>query len=454
MSALFPKKLEPLFDPWRYKVLHGGRGGSKSWGIARALLIRGANETTRILCAREFQNSIKDSVHKLLSDQIEALGLEGYYEVQANAIKGRLNDTEIAFEGLRHNVNRIKSFEGVDVVWVEEAHAVSKTSWDVLIPTIRKDNSEIWISFNPEFEDDETYQRFVANPPISAIVIDVNWRDNPWFPSVLEAERLELKRKDPDSYDHVWEGKCRKWLDGAIYANELRAAYEDNRIGAVAYDPSLPVFTAWDLGHTDDTAIWWYQMAMGEVHVIECYAKSGGTLSEYASQILGKQVSISVTDGEVGVEIGAPIDELKHRAEYKYDTHWLPHDARAKTLAAGGKSIEQQLKAVFGWGMVRQVPNLSVEDGIQAARTVFSRCWFDSDRAADGLKALRRYRREMQADEVSLQRKPKHDWSSHYADGFRYLAIAARNAKEAAPEPEPETDAWGRTTTADNWKVA
>ena len=451
----FPPKLitEGLFTPKRYKILHGGRGGTKSWGFARALLIKGAGAKMRFLCAREFQNSIADSVHKLLDDQIQELELGDFYEVQQKTIVGR-NGTEFAFEGLRHNASKIRSYEGVDIVWVEEAQAVSKASWDTLIPTIRKDGSEIWVSFNPEFEDDETYDRFVLNPPKNSIVIEINWRDNPWFPAVLDEERLEMKERDPDSYDHVWEGKCRRWLEGAIYANELRAAYEAGRITSVPWDKNSAVYTAWDLGRTDDTAIWWYQIVGGEIHIIESYARSGGAPSDFAAQILGRHAKIDIVDGEVRVELGDPIEELKHRTNYEYATHWLPHDAKAKTLAAQGKSVQEQLRAAFGWGKVRITPSLSREDGILAARTTFPRCWFDKDRTADGLKALRRYRREIQRDEISLQATPKHDWASHYADAFRYLSVAWREPFDVQQEPEPERDTWGRPLKTDNWKVA
>ena len=138
----FPKKLAPLFQACRYKELHGGRGGAKSWGVARALLLQGIENPIRILCAREFQNSIKDSVLKLLGDQVDQMGLGHFYDVQTQAIKG-INGTEFAFEGLRQNVTRIKSYEAVDRVWIEEAQTVSKNSWDILIPTIRKKGSEI-----------------------------------------------------------------------------------------------------------------------------------------------------------------------------------------------------------------------------------------------------------------------------------------------------------------------
>jgi phage terminase large subunit len=451
----FPEKLEFLFRPSRYKAGHGGRGAAKSWGFARALLLKGSWNPLQILCAREFQNSIKESVHRLLSNQIEEMDLGSVYDVQDKTIKEKAkHGTVLSFEGLRQNVSRIKSYEGIDIAWVEEGEKVSKNSWNVLIPTIRKDDSEIWVTFNPEFEDDDTYERFVLNPPNNCTTVEINWRDNPWFPDVLEAERLSLKEKDPDSYDHVWEGKTRKWLDGAIYANELRAAYDDGRVTQVAYDPALAVFTAWDLGHTDDTAIWWFQMVGSEIHIIDSYAKSGGTPAEFAEQVLGRSVSLDIIDGKIKCTLGAPKPEIEHRAQYDYERHWLPHDAKAKVLAASGKSIQQQLSEALGGAKIRIVPMLSKEDGILAARTIFKSCYFDLDGTADGMKALRRYRREMQADDKSLQRNPKHDWSSHYADAFRYLAVACQGPKKPKRSEQTETNAWGRPIESDNWKVS
>ena len=231
MSAQFPKKLRPLFQPARYKVLHGGRGGAKSWGIARALLILGAQSKLRILCTREVQRSIKDSVHKLLSDQIQGLGLGHFYDVQAAVIRGA-NGTEFLFAGLSDmTAESVKSFEGVDIVWCEEAQAISKRSWDILIPTIRKEGSEIWISLNPELDTDETYTRFIASPPPDAVVIQINYPDNPWFPKVLEQERLHAKATMPKAdYENIWEGKCRPAVSGAIYAEEVADMVAGGRI--------------------------------------------------------------------------------------------------------------------------------------------------------------------------------------------------------------------------------
>ena len=200
----------------RYKVFYGGRGGAKSWAFARALLVMGLQRKLRVLCCREFQNSIADSVHKLLSDQIGELGFTGRYDVTQKAITG-VNGTEFIFKGLRHNATEIKSLEGVDVAWVEEAQSVSRESWDLLIPTIRKEGSEIWISFNPGRPDDETYQRFVVQPPDDAIVVKVGWRENPWFPDTLRKEMEYCRRVSPDDYQHIWEGEPRILTEAQVF---------------------------------------------------------------------------------------------------------------------------------------------------------------------------------------------------------------------------------------------
>ncbi len=164
-----------------------------------------------------------------------------------------MNGTKIGFEGLRFNKTKIKSYEGADIAWVEEAATVTKASWDILIPTIRKEGSEIWASFNPEIEEDDSYQRFILHPTDNMKVVEVNFRDNPWFPEVLRIEKDALKIKDYDDYLHVWEGKCKQSVEGAIYAKELRALKKEGRVRRVPYNPAKPVHAFFDLGHADHT---------------------------------------------------------------------------------------------------------------------------------------------------------------------------------------------------------
>ena len=342
VKAEFPEKLQCLFQPKRYKVLYGGRGGAKSWGVARALLILAAGKPLRILCAREFQVSMKDSVHKLLSDQIDNLRLNGFYEITQNAIRGK-NGSEFSFVGLRNNTASLKSIEGVDICWVEEAQTVSRMSWNVLIPTIRKEGSEIWITFNPDLETDETYQRFVMHPPGDAAVVKVNWSDNPWFPETLRQEKDALRERDMNQYTQVWEGLCRQTVDGAIFAAEMQKAELEGRITKVPYDPTKPVHAVFDLGWSDQTAIWFIQYIGMETRLIRYIEDSQKTMTHYLHQLQ--------TFG------------------YVYDTLWLPHDAENKTLAAGGRSIEEIVRAA-GF-KTRILPKVPVLDSINAARTAF-----------------------------------------------------------------------------------
>jgi phage terminase large subunit len=392
--AEFPVKLEGLFKKSRYKVLYGGRGGAKSWGIARALLIKGAKDPIRILCAREFQTSIKDSVHKLLCDQIESLGLLSFYEITQTSIRGR-NGTEFSFVGLKNNVSNIKSYEGVDICWVEEAQTTSRLSWNILIPTIRKEGSEIWISFNPELETDETYQRFVANPPADCITMKVNWYDNPWFPDTLKLEKDALKARDEEAYNQVWEGLCRQTVDGAIFAREMQQAEKDGRICRVPYDATKPVHAIFDLGWSDSTAIWFLQFVGMETRLIRYIEDSQKTISYYLATMQ--------TYG------------------YVYDKIWLPHDAENKTLAAAGRSIDDIVRAA---GYKTEImPRVPILDSINAARTIFPNCYFDREHTADGLACLRHYRYEVDPETGQFSRNPLHDHYSHGADAFRYIAL-------------------------------
>ena len=216
MRIKFPGKFEPLFKPSRYKDFHGGRGSGKSVNVARALVLQAYENKKRILCCREIQNTIRDSVHKLIADQIEQMGLSPWFEVTQSAIRG-LNGSEFIFKGLRFDPQGIKSTEGIDICWIEEAQTVSENSWSILIPTIRKEGSEIWLTWNPLEENSPTYQRFIENPPPDCISVEVNYYDNPYFPDVLRQEMEWLKQKDFAAYEHVWLGKPLTITDAVIF---------------------------------------------------------------------------------------------------------------------------------------------------------------------------------------------------------------------------------------------
>lgn len=216
-------KVRPLFDPYRYKVLWGGRGGLKSWSIAKVLLLISMQRPIRVLCTREFQNSIKESVFKLLEDQIEQLGMTHAFRITNSEITNVIG-SQFIFTGLHNNVTKIKSMEGIDIVWCEEAETISEYSWSILIPTIRKPGSEIWISFNPFQEEDPTYQRFIANTPPNSFVQKLSWADNPWLSEEVIAEKDYLKSVDYDSYMYVWEGEFLKRTKSQIFWHKCEIA--------------------------------------------------------------------------------------------------------------------------------------------------------------------------------------------------------------------------------------
>ena len=400
----FPEMLRPLFEPHRYKVMYGGRGGAKSWGVARALLIKGAKAPLRILCTREIQKNITESVHQLLKDQITAMGLEDFYTVTDNKIVG-VNGTLFSFAGLRSlDANKLKSYEGYDIVWCEEAQVITKKSWQVLIPTIRKPNSEIWITFNPELETDETYERFITNTPPDTWKCKINWRDNPWFPKVLEAERQYCKLHDPTNYDWIWEGICKPAVEGAIYAGEIATMMQNQQLRLMPYDPALKVHTIWDLGWADAMVVGFVQRLHSEVRLIHYIEDNRRSLADFAGEI--------------------------NRLPYVYGKHWLPHDGANKSHQTG-KSSQQILK---GLGMKAVViPVMPVETGISAVRLLLPRLFIDTrDLTKPGetgfrggarlIDCLKRYRRRIpvSTDEAST---PLHDEYSHGADMIRMLAL-------------------------------
>ena len=225
MNLEIPDTFEFLTDPplggLRYRVAYGGRGSMKSWNFARTLLWLGAGARLRILCAREFQSSIRDSVHRLLAEQAELIGLGKWYEIQQQVIRGR-NGTEFTFIGLKRDPHKIKSTEGIDLCWVEEAEAVSDESWSILIPTIRKDNSEIWVTFNPALATDPTWRRFVEDQPARSVVRFLAYRQNPYLPQVLAEEARELRRKDPEGCAYIWGGEPWQRSDAEVLADKWR----------------------------------------------------------------------------------------------------------------------------------------------------------------------------------------------------------------------------------------
>lgn len=372
----------------------------------------GSQRSIRVLCAREFQNSISESVHKVLVDQIRNLGLEDFYDVQQKGIYGKQAcnlGTSFAFEGIKNNVARIKSYEGIDYCWVEEAVKVSKNSWKDLIPTIRKEGSEIWLSFNPELDTDYTYQTFVRDAnkvDDDSYVVHMTYRDNPWFPAELQKEMEKMRQLDYDLFLNVWEGQCLVALEGAVYAKEMQAVMQEGRVMAVPWDRDYPVDVWMDLGagRADFTSIWFAQQINMQVRLLHHYENNLSDTLHYAHY-------------------------MKNRLPYTYGNIWLPHDAEATKIGMV-KNIKKQFQEQFPNNLIRIVPKLSIAEGINAARLLLPNCFFDEDGCSDGLESLRRYRYKVVDGQYS--RDPMHDNYSHGADAFRYLALTIKNVGSGA----------------------
>ncbi len=410
-----------LFRPHRYKVVKGGRGGAKSHTFAAALLIIGAEQPKRVFCGREIQRSIQESVHRLLADKIVAMGMQGIYEVQQTRILGS-NGTEFIYGGLRHNMASHKSLEGIDIFWGEEAQAFSQSSLDILIPTIRREGSELWFSYNPDLEDDPVHQMFATGtPPDGTWLHHVNYDDNPWCTAELKAQADYCRIHDPVKYRHIWLGQCKQAIDGAIFAEEIEAAQSGGRITRVPVASGVPVHTFWDLGQSDATAIWFCQLVGMEYRLIDYYQDSGKKMPHYIQVLADKG--------------------------YKYGKHYLPHDADYDQLAASA-TIKQQMQQALrdnpklgeAVEIVPRVPQKAI--AINAARTIFEQCLFDKEKTADGMQCLRRYRYAIDEATGRISKNPMHDMWSHGADAFMQLAQFAKHPSKAKPQKMKINTKW------------
>lgn len=426
MNIEFPSKAKSLFEPHRFKSIRGGRDGAKSWTVASILLEMGAAKQEFVVCARENMNSIADSCHRLLVNRIADMGMQDQYDIEKARIRHKWTGTEFVFKGLRHNPDAIKSLEGATKLWVEEAQSVSKDSWDKAIPTIRRPGSEVWLTWNPQLETDDTWRRFVVNPPPDCLDLTMNFSDNPWASAVLRPEREKLEVEDPDEYAHIWLGQPRRAVVGGIYSVELRKADTEGRICRVPYDPSKPVHTAWDLGWGDLVTIWMFQSAPFEWRFIDYLEGNNRDVTSFVRELQSKP--------------------------YVWGTDYMPWDAASTGRLATGKSVEAVMR---GLGRkVHVVQQSLVHVGIEAVRRMFPLCWFDIDKCADGIQALRHYRYgEIKAlstaDHKTPTREPLHDWASHAADGLRTGAMGVEDAGSGRARPQQEyapmyqgADAW------------
>lgn len=399
--------------------------------------MRGQREMKKILCTREFQNSIDESVMAVLQSQASKLGLENFYEFQKTAIYGK-NGTKFIFKGLRQNINSIKSFEDVDIVWNEEAQTTSQKSIDVLYPTIRKPGSQIITSYNTTYPTDPIYIETVTkHNPEDAYLCHVTYLDNPHIDEEFVRRAERIKQDDIESYNHIYLGEFDTRFSGAVYAKWMATLHTQGRISTqVKHDPDYPVYTAWDLGYDDATSIIFYQLGSNEVFIIDYYESNMEDILHYCEVLYGRKIIVEERQLETGdvlrYSLGEEIPEHVHRKDYRYHAHYGPHDASYKIQAAGGRSIISQADKL-GVKMF-SIPATSMQNNIEAFRETLPKCWVNADRCKDLVSALMHYHFDYDEDKKMFSKEPVHDWSSHAADAGELMARVWRESATTTKE--------------------
>ena len=442
MSALqvdFPAKLGPLFrEPRRYKGAFGGRGGAKSHFFAEMAVLKAFLESKRIVCIREVQNTIRDSVRQLLIDKIQKFGLGSFFEVLDSEIKGQ-NGSLIIFKGMQsYNAESIKSLEGFDIAWVEEAQSLSDVSLRMLRPTIRNEGSEIWFTWNPR-HDTDAVDKFLrgVNKPSDALVVEVNWQDNPWLPEVLKKELDADYAADPEMAEHVWGGGYEIVSEGSYYARALIGAERDGRIGHFPPNPNTLVKTAWDIGVDDYTAVWFVQDDGLKATVVDYYETSNEGADDIIATCMPEVFIPPKQDNKFdGWSKEQALEHLQRDKPFKYGTHYFPHDIKPREWGGGARSRVESVIAYGIKGLHKGVP-ANPSDRIQAVRRILPVVRFNkTTRVELGLKRLRRYRRKWN-DALQTYTEPERDENTHGADAFGEYAINCGLFPPAPPKPKP-----------------
>jgi phage terminase large subunit len=402
---------KPLLAPARYKGAYGGRGSGKSHFFAEALVEECiVHPGTAVVCIREVQRTLTQSAKRLIEQKIAQLGVGPLFRILDDRIEAPGKGL-IIFQGMQdHTAESIKSLEGFRIAWIEEAQTLSHRSLALLRPTIRTENSEIWASWNPRRKSDAIDEFLRQQKPPGAVVVEANWRDNPWFPEVLVSERQIDQERYPERYDHIWEGGYAKAFEGAYFAAVLNEAKAQGRIGRVAADPLLPLRAFFDLGGSgasaDAMAIWIVQWVGQEIRVLDYIEGMGQVLAYY-------------------------VDELR-RKKYDKAICYLPHDG-VNANAITGKRYEDHLREA-GFSVEPPVKNQgrgAAMMRVEALRRLFPRLWFNEATTEAGRDALGYYH-ERRDDDRNVGLGPEHDWSSHAADAFGLMAICYEEPSRAA----------------------
>ena len=396
------RAFEPLLHPARYKGAHGGRGSGKShffgeFMVEQCLMERG----TLAIGIREVQKTLQQSSKRLIEAKIQELGVGQSFKIFTDKIETP-GDGVIIFQGMQdHTAESIKSLEGFRIAWVEEAQTLSARSLTLLRPTIRAPNSELWFSWNPRRKSDAIDDFLRFKKPDNAIVVEANWRDNPWFPQVLEDERQLDLSLYPDRYDHIWDGGYAKAFEGAYFAAGLALAKAQGRIGRVSADPLLPIRAFWDLGgsgaQADAMAIWIVQFVGQEIRILDYIEGVGQVLAYYVNELRSRGYSKAICQ--------------------------LPHDGVNENNITGKRYYDHLREA--GFDVPMPTPNQgkgAASLRIEAVRRILPKCWFNELTTESGRDALGYYH-ERKDESRNIGLGPDHDWSSHGADAFGLMAI-------------------------------
>jgi phage terminase large subunit len=360
-----------------------------------------AGEEGLILCGREYMNSLQESSFSEVKAAIrEHEWLSDHYEIGEKFIRTRDRRIEYAFAGLRHNLDSIKSKARIRLGWVDEAESVTEEAWQKLIPTLREVDSELWLTWNPEHKASATNKRFFNSTDPRTKIVELNWRDNPWFPEILDRVRLKDKGERPDDYEHIWEGAYRSTMSGAYFARDLSQAKEEGRIGFVAADPLMTLRAYWDIGGTgakaDACAIWIAQFVGKEVRVLDYYEAVGQPLSVHVAWLRD--------NGYGKAQMILPHDGAQHDKVYQ-----VSYQSSLQTA-----EFDVRVIASMGAGAANR--------RIEAARRMFPSVWFHADKTEPGRDALGWYHEKR--DELRrVGLGPSHDWASHGADAYGLMAV-------------------------------
>lgn len=406
-----PGAFRELFDPqYRDYAFHGGRGGAKSHSVAGALVIQAAQRPMRIVCAREIQDSLRDSVKQLIEDKINDYGLGDHFECLDAETRGK-NGSKFVYKGLWRNPDAIKSLEGADVFWGEEANRFSMRSIRLVRPTMRKPGARMIWTWNPEFDHDPIDQLFrgPAGPPPNSIVREVSWKDNPWFKNSPLLQEMEHDYKvNPSMAEHVWGGSYVTAIEGAYYASHLIKAREEGRVTFVAADPHMQLRAFWDIGTRDATAIWVAQFVGREVRVLDHYEA-------------------------VGQPLGTHLQWLRSNG-YEKALCVLPHDGANTNHLTANVFEDHVRQAGFETQVIKNQGKGAAMLRVESLRRLFPQIWFNEETTRGGLKAISAYH-ERRDENRNIGLGPEHDWSSHSADALGLMAIAY---EEPSPNRPPE----------------